>query len=58
VYDKAAGFVTIFLIAYNCEEKPHKQTVEKQVILALLPADDLANGSIPTNSLLKEMIIE
>jgi len=32
--------------------------VEKQVKLALLPADDLANRAFPINSLLKGMTIQ
>jgi hypothetical protein len=40
------------------DKMPHIQAVDKQVILALLPTDDLANRSVPTNSLLKGMIIQ
>lgn len=45
-------------VAYIREEKPHIQAVEKQVTLALLLADHLANRSFPTNSLLKGMVIQ
>jgi hypothetical protein len=35
------------ITAHINEENPHVQAVEKQIILALLPADDLVTGSFP-----------
>jgi hypothetical protein len=40
------------IIAYIREENPHIQAVERQIILALLPADDLAKVPFTINGLL------
>jgi len=60
VSDKTAVLVlfNIFangIIAYISDEKAYEEAVEKQIISVLLPGDNLATGSLPPSSLLKEM---
>lgn len=43
------------IIAYISNEKAYEQAVEEQIIAVLLPGDNLATGSLPPSSLLKEM---
>jgi hypothetical protein len=38
---------TVVTIGYICEENQHVQAVEKQIMLAILPADNLATELFP-----------